>query len=508
MVARCCSVAFEGIEAREVDVQCHLSPGVPAFQIVGLPDKAVGESRERVRAALGAAGLGLPSKRITVNLAPAGMPKEGSHFDLPIAVALLAEMEVIPREEAARTLALGELGLDGAVAPVNGVLNAALAAAASGRALVCPAAKGAEAALVDAAEIAAPDSLVALINHMTGRHPLPRPHPAEAEPDLPVKDFADVKGQEKARRAAEIAAAGGHNLLLMGPPGVGKSMIARRIPGILPPLEPREALELSMVRALVGEIPEGRLARQRPFEDPHHSASPAAIIGGGRGAGPGRISLAHQGVLFLDETVEFSRQVLESLRQPLETGTAVVSRANAHVRYPCKVLLVAAMNPCRCGYLAEPGRACGRAPKCGEDYQARLSGPLLDRIDLQVETPTIQASELARLPQGEPTAAIRARVIAARRRQRARWARLGEPIGLNAEAEGDALERGAEMEPAARELLGRVADRLDLSPRGLTRVTRLALTLADLEGADGVMRRHVAEAASYRRAPLRPRVAA
>ena len=502
MVARCCSVAFEGIEGREIDVQCQVTPGVPAFQIVGLPDKAVAESRERVRAALTAAGIGMPNKRIVVNLAPAGMPKEGSHFDLPIALALLAEMDVVPRDEAARTLAMGELGLDGCISAVNGVLNAALAAAAADRAFVCPAAKGAEAALVDAAEIAAPESLIALVNHMTGKVPLPRPRAAPPEADRALEDFADVRGQEKARRAAELAAAGGHNLLVVGPPGCGKSMIARRLPGIMPPLTAREALELSMVRALVGEIADGRLARQRPFEDPHHAASTAAIVGGGRNAAPGRISLAHAGVLFLDETPEFGRQVLETLRQPLETGVAVVSRANAHVRYPSRVLLVAAMNPCRCGYLAQAGRACNRAPKCGVDYQSRISGPLLDRIDLQVETPPIPPAELQRLPPGEATGPIRARVVAARARQTERCRRLGLPETLNAHLEGETLERAAAAEPAATELLGRAAEKLDLSARGTSRVLRLARTIADLDGADGVARRHVAEAAGYRRAPL------
>ena len=502
MVSRCHSVAFEGIEPREVDVQCALSPGQPAFAIVGLPDKAVAESRERVRAALAAAGHALPPKRITVNLAPAGMPKEGAHFDLPIALALLAEIGAVPREETARILAMGELGLDGAIAPVAGVLPAALAAAASDRLLVCPEVCGPEAALVDAAEIAAPGSLTALINALSGRQALERPLPAAPEPERAFKDLADVRGQEKARRALEIAAAGGHNLLLIGPPGVGKSMLAQRLPGILPPLDAREALELSMIRSIAGEATPGLHARLRPFEDPHHSASMAAIIGGGRRAAPGRISLAHNGVLFLDEVAEFPGAVLESLRQPLETGLAVVSRASAHVRYPARVQLVAAMNPCRCGHLADPGRACSRAPRCGIDYQGRLSGPLLDRIDLQVETPAIPAAELARLPPGEPSAPVAARVAAARERQRARCGTLGLPARLNAELEGEALEAAAAMDAEARTLLGRAAEKLGLSARGMSRVLRLARTIADLAGDATVRRPHLAEAAGYRRAAL------
>ncbi len=500
MVSRCFSVAFEGIEAREVDVQCQLSPGAPGFQLVGLPDKAVGESRERVRAALTAIGVAMPPKRVVVNLAPADMPKEGAHFDLPIALALLAEMGVVPADAAAETLAMGELGLDGRLAAVPGVLPAAVHAAATGRTLICPAANGPEAAVVGAADIAAPQSMVALVNHLTGRQALPRPEPADEETRLACRDLVDVKGQEKARRALEIAAAGGHNLLLVGPPGVGKSMLARRLPGILPPLSPEEALELSMIRSVAGVLEDGKLSRVRPFMDPHHSASMAALVGGGRRALPGEISLAHNGILFLDELAEFQRGVLDSLRQPLETGVTVVARANAHVRYPSRVQLVAAMNPCRCGNFAVPGRACSRAPKCAIDYQAKISGPLLDRIDLLVETPAIPAAELNRLPAGEPSAPVAARVAAARRLQSSRFAALGLSIRLNAEAEGEALDQIAQLDEEARDLLGRAAEKLGLSARGMSRALRIARTIADLEGCEAVLRRHVAEAVGYRRA--------
>ncbi len=502
MVSHCTTVAFIGIEARLVDVQCHMSPGIPAFTIVGLPDKAVAESRERVRAALGALGLALPAKRITINLAPADLPKSGAHYDLPIAICVMAELGAIPPEEAGASLAMGELGLDGALNSVAGALPAALAAAENDRRLICPAANGREAAVVDAADVVAPDNLVALVNHFSGKRPLSRPRAAEPAEDEPMKDLADVKGQEKARRALEIAAAGGHNLLLVGPPGVGKSMLAERLPGLLPPLSPREALEASMVRSVAGKFEDGRLIRRRPFCEPHHSASMAAIIGGGRNAAPGQISIAHHGVLFMDELPEFSRSVLESLRQPLEKGETVIARANAHVRYPSDVQLVAAMNPCRCGHLADPGRACSRAPKCGHDYQARLSGPLVDRIDLHVETPPIPASELARLPRGEPSAAVAARVARARETQARRYEALGRPYSVNARAEGRTLDEVAATEGEARDLLVRAADKLGLSSRGLTRVLRIARTIADLDGAARIARPHVAEAVGYRRLGL------
>jgi magnesium chelatase family protein len=502
VVARTYTVAFQGMEPREVDVQCQLSPGLPAFNLVGLPDKAVAESKERVRASLNAIGLALPPKRITVNLAPADLPKEGAHFDLPIALALMAAMEVVPGSETARHTAMGELSLDGRLAPAAGVLPAALAAADADRGFICPEASGPEAALVGAVEVLAAPDLVALVNHFAGRMPLARPRPAEPFDVTDAPDLADVKGQERARRALEVAAAGGHNLLMIGPPGAGKSMLASRLPGILPPLEPREALEVAMVHSVAGLIEGGRISRARPFRSPHHSASMAAMVGGGRRAAPGEVSLAHHGVLFLDELPEFARPVLESLRQPLESGETMVARANAHVRYPSRVQLIAAMNPCRCGHLADPALACSRAPACGLDYQARLSGPLVDRIDIQIETPAVPPAELSAAPRGEASAAVAARVARARAIQRARYAALGAAIALNAEADGGVLEAVATPDAAGRALLDRAAEKLRLSARGYHRVMRLARTIADLDGATPVGRAHIAEAVSYRRAPL------
>ncbi len=497
MVARAYTVAFQGVEARLVEVQCAVTAGLPSFNLVGLPDKAVSEAKERVRAAMTAMGLALPAKRITVNLSPADLPKEGSHFDLPIALAVLAAMEVLPGDEVAAQVALGELSLDGTLIPVIGALPAALAAAEADCGLICPAACGAEAAWVGAVQVIAPKSLLALVNHFTGRAALAPAQPGTVPDAAAPKDFAEVKGQEKAKRALEIAAAGRHHLLMVGPPGSGKSMLAARIPGILPPLEPSEALETSMIHSLAGLLDEGGISRARPFRTPHHTASMAAIVGGGRGARPGEISLAHHGVLFLDELPEFPRQVLETLRQPIETGDVVVARANAHVRYPCRFMLVAAANPCRCGHLADPARACARVPDCGADYLGRISGPLMDRFDLRVEVPPVAVADLGQPGTGESSGSIAARVARARAVQRDRFA--GHPdASVNADAEGDLLEAIAGLSERAAGLLADIAGRFRLSARAYHRVLRVARTIADLEGAEAVESPHVAEAASYR----------
>ena len=455
MVARAYTVAFEGVEARIVEVQCALATGLPAFAVVGLPDKAVSEARDRVRAALNALSIALPSKRITVNLSPADLPKEGSHFDLPIALALLAAIDVIPREDVEGTVALGELSLDGKLVSVIGALPAAMAAAAEDKRLVCPKACGPEAAWVTATPVIAAASLAEVLRHFTGQAPLAPAAPGEVRPGSGARDLRDVKGQERAKRALEIAAAGRHHLLMMGTPGSGKSMLAARMPGILPPLTPVEALETSMIHSLSGLLDEGGISRARPFREPHHTASMAAIVGGGRNAKPGEISLAHNGVLFLDEFPEFPRTVLETLRQPIETGEVVVARANAHVRYPCRFLLVAAANPCKCGYLTDPTRACARVPLCGEDYIGRISGPLMDRIDLRVEVPPVAYTDLDLPEGGESSATVAARVAAARDRQTARFA--DHPgLRVNADAEGQLLEEIAAPDAEGRDLLSRI----------------------------------------------------
>ena len=375
------TVAYLGLEARGVEVQVQLIPGVPAFYVVGLGDKAVAESRERVRAAISALGLALPPKRIVVNLSPADLPKEGSHFDLPIALALLGAMAVIDVEQLADYVVVGELGLDGRIAPSPGVLLAAMHANAEGKGLVCPATQGSEAAWAGSIEVLAAPDLLALINHFKGHGLLAAPPPGDVEPVGHGPDLRQVRGQEVAKRALEIAAAGGHNLLMVGPPGAGKSLMASCLPGILPPLDAAEALEVSMVQSVAGTLAGGRLTRNRPFRSPHHSASMAALTGGGLKVKPGEVSLAHLGVLFLDELPEFQRAVLDSLRQPLEAGVVSVARANAHVTFPARVQLIAAMNPCRCGHLGDASLACARAPRCAADYQAKVSGPLIDNND-------------------------------------------------------------------------------------------------------------------------------
>jgi len=500
MIARVKTVAFQGIEAIPVDVQVQMSSGLPAFTIVGLPDKAVGESRERVRAALHSIGLSLPPKRITVNLSPADLQKEGSHYDLPIALGLLVSMEILLPDEMSRYLVVGELALDGGITEISGVLPAAITAASENLGLICPHKCGGEAAWAEGIEILAATDLLSLMNHFKGTQVLIAPEPRAPESPKHILDLQDIKGQETAKRALEIAAAGQHNMLMQGPPGSGKSMLASRLSSILPPLSPEEALEVTMIHSIAGQLNDAELVRQRPFRDPHHSASLPALVGGGMKAHPGEISLAHHGVLFLDELPEFSRATLETLRQPLETGKVTVSRANAHVTYPAQFQLISAMNPCRCGHLDDPERACSRAPKCAVDYQSKISGPLLDRIDLNVFVPAVKAIDLALPKSKESSKDVAARVLEARQIQKQRFEQYNETATskTNAGLTSKMLEEVAVPDAGGAKILSEAAEKLKLSARGYHRILKVARTIADLDKSDNIRQVHISEALVFR----------
>lgn len=499
MLARVNTIALNGLITLDVDLQLQISSGLPAFNIVGLPDKTVAESKERVRAAFNTMGVELPAKRITVNLAPADLLKEGSHFDLPIAMALLAGLGIVPAEEIANYIIIGELGLDGSIMPVNGVLPVAIHANRLHKGLVCPETQGSEAAWSGLKDIVAAPNLLAIINHFKGIQQLPLPLPKQKKCRTSDLDMVDVKGQETAKRALEIAAAGGHNMLMVGTPGAGKSMLAARLVTILPPLTTEEALETCMIHSVAGELKNGELSFDRPFRDPHHSASTPALVGGGRKGVPGEISLAHNGVLFLDELPEFNRSTLEALRQPIENGYVSISRVNSHIRYPANFQLVAAMNPCRCGYLGVNGQECSRAPKCAEEYQSKISGPLMDRFDIHIQVPPVSPWDIADVKKGETSEQIRQRVIAARKIQQERFKALGYPnLHTNAQLKGDILEQVTVLSSDAKRLLVSFADKMRMSARAYHRTLKLARTIADLQNEKNVSKVHIAEALSYR----------
>lgn len=501
MIIHVSSLTFSGIEIKAVDVQAHLSPGIPAFTIVGLADKTIAESKERVRAALSSIGLAMPAKKILINLAPADLVKEGSHFDLAIACAILTGMHVLPIEEIADYLIIGELSLDGSILPINGTLPAAIGANAANKGLICAKANGKEAAWSGNDKILAPGNLLELINHFKGTQVLSSPE-VNFEDDFQTSylNLQDIKGQELAKRALEIAAAGSHNLLMFGPPGTGKSMLAQRMPGILPKMTISEILECSTIASIAGNIEGGKLTRNRPFRAPHHSCSIAAMVGGGVGkrVKPGEISLAHNGVLFLDELPEFPPNVIESLRQPIETGEVLISRSGSHTRYPANFQLVAAMNPCKCGYLSDPYKACAKAPKCGSDYQMKISGPILDRFDLHIEVsaPESFGHESSAVSNGDSSSIIAQRVEEARNTQHKRYEGCG--ISTNNRLDGQLLVDYAVPVDEGKELLNNAANKFRLSMRAYNRVLRVARTIADLEKSKNVYKIHIAEALSYR----------
>ena len=511
MIALGRTVAFQGVEASLVDVQVQIGKGLPSFTIVGLPDKAVAESRERIRAALNGMGLSLPPKRIVVNLAPADLPKEGSHYDLPVALVLLAAMEIIPAPMIERFVALGELGLDASLAAVSGVLPAALKAYEAKLGLICPHACGGQAAwsgldVQEEGRLIAPENLLQLVNHFKGTQLLTTPQRGKLVHDSAHKtDLKRIRGQESAKRALEIAAAGCHNMLMSGPPGAGKSLLAACLPGISPPLTAREALEVSVIQSLSVQMNAADMTTLRPFRTPHHSASQAAMIGGGPRAKPGEISLAHNGILFLDEFPEFPRPVLDSLRQPLESGETLVARARAHITYPSRFQLIAAMNPCRCGYATDPARACGRQPRCVREYQSRISGPLMDRIDIFIEVPPVEIAELALPEAKEGNEEVRKRVAQAREIQSGRF--TGAKYPLNAFVADDLFETFFKPDREAAAWLERAAEKWNLTARGYHRVLRVARTISDLAHSEAISKPHVAEALNLRRSlvPLQDR---
>lgn len=528
MASRVHTVAFEGIHVVDVDVQVQFSPGIVAFTIVGLPDKAVAESRERIRAALHAMGLALPAKRITVNLSPADLQKEGSHYDLPIALGLLHQMKLVPDDALQGFLALGELALDSSITGVPGVLPAALHALSQEKGLICPYSNGGEAAWAPHSLILAPRNLIALLNHFKGTQILPLPlKSVQPEQRHAPLHLSDVKGQEVAKRALTIAAAGGHNLLMIGPPGSGKSMLAERLPTLLPELEPEEALELSMLYSVAGKLKEGQLLKYRPYRSPHHSASLPALVGGGYRALPGEISLAHAGVLFLDELPEFSRSALEALRQPLEAHKITIARVNAHVTYPARFQLVAAMNPCPCGYADDARYPCAKRPHCALSYQNRISGPVRDRFDLEVGVAAVPIHALKSAPKGEfkgeskegspceESSRLKASVGRAHSIQRLRYQCSITPSAessksesmraiqakngqLNATVESALFEAHASAEPDALRFFENASEKLRLSARSYYRSYRVARTIADLEASKTIQSNHFAEALMLR----------
>ena len=503
MVAKTKTFSFSGIDAAPVDVQVKISNGNPLFSIVGLPDKSVGESKERVRGAITSTGLSWPFEKIIVNLAPANLQKEGGHFDLAIALGIMVEMGVLPQYLLDKYFIMGELSLDGSVNSVAGIISSAISANQLGCGIICPQANGKEAVWAGDVEIIATPDILSLVNHLKGEQILNRPENFQNFQNNKYPDFADVKGQEQAKRALEIAAGGGHNILMIGSPGSGKTMLASRIPSILPDLELMEILEINMIASVSDKISDGKLITSRPFREVHHSCSMPAMVGGGVRAKPGEVSLAHNGVLFLDELAEFPRQVLDSLRQPLENQEITISRANSCATYPANFQLIGAMNPCRCGFLGDAVKECKRAPLCGEEYKNKISGPLLDRIDIVVEVGQFDffAGRENNL-KSESSEVIKQRVLAVRDIQKQRFSQFEELQNismLNSKIEGKFLDKFCKIDEDLQNILQNFVTKNRTSIRGITRILRVARTIADMENCEEIERRHLLEAVSYRK---------
>lgn len=501
MVAEVKTVSLVGINAHTIHIQVQITPGIASFQVVGLPDNAVKESRERIRGAFHALGIALPAKRITVSLSPADLQKEGNHFDLPIAIGLLVALKALPQDVAENALFMGELGLDGSLRPVLGVLPTTIHAQNTNfHKLFVPVENAQEGAWIEDVNTYGAQNLKEIIQHFKGEQALTPSKPTKQETQTTeYKDFQDVRGQESAKRAAEIAAAGGHNMLMCGPPGSGKSMIAERIPSITPTPSAEDILDISMIHSIAGTMPTEGIVTEKPFRAPHHTASAVALCGGGLKAKPGEMSLAHKGILFLDELPEFPRQVLETLRQPLETATITVSRANHHITYPSDFQLIAAMNPSPCGYLGHPNIPCTSTPKQIQNYRAKLSGPLLDRIDLHVDVQAISIQEMNLPPAKEGSQEIKNRVQAAYAKQIERY--QGEKIQKNSQLYGKLLDKYCALDEDGQKIMLKASERYSMSARGYHRILRVARTIADLDGEGLIQTHHLAEALMYRYIP-------